>query len=58
VLELTFLPILVGFQRSRLFRDYVQETATAQDDCELVQAVECIAALANAELVSSMVLFM
>ncbi len=58
MLELTFLPISVGQKRSRVFGDYVQETARAPDDCELVQAVECVAALANAELVSSMVLFM
>lgn len=50
-------PLLI----SNIFRDYVQgrrEGNEAEEDSELVQVVECIAALASGELVSQMVLFM
>lgn len=47
-------------QISNVFRDYVQAMPNTDDgsDSELVQAVECIAALSSSELVSQMVLFM
>ncbi|ETS61445.1 hypothetical protein PaG_04477 [Moesziomyces aphidis] len=57
-LDLVQAALVLEAQRQEEGINLLLETATAQDDCELVQAVECIAALANAELVSSMVLFM
>ncbi len=49
-----------SLQSSKLFRDYVQNMSEddVDPDSELVQAVECIAALSNQELVAQTVLFM